>query len=193
MRYVLVLSLSLLFNCVWSQTLIWGERRSSAEIIVSDLRWKSAADMPRDLLNASVLKRWMAEFAAVPSQFAEIDIDGNEKTREVLIADGDFPGSGRAFLLVSQSSKSIWVELVGFRGAPIFTATNRLGQSMDLQVYSRRAGDMWISHFRRNRGRYVHIGERYVPRIFSTECSHRLWQQLNLMTYVQSEKCAIDS
>jgi hypothetical protein len=162
-------------------------------LIVSDLKWKSAAAMPRNLLNAPVLKRWMAEFAAVPSQFAEIDIDGNEKTREFLIADGDFPSSGRAFLLVSQSSKSTWVELVGFRGAPIFTAINRMGQSMNLQVYSRRAGDMWVSHFRRNTGRYIHIDERYVPRIFSTECSHRLWQQLNLMKSVQSEKCAIDS
>ena len=189
MHYLFLLFLLFISNCVWAQTLTWGERRSSTEIIVSDLKWTSSALMPKNLRSDPVVKRWMSRFAAEPDQFAEIDIDNNERTREILIADGDFPSGGRAFLLLSQTSSSNWVELLGFRGAPIFTGLNRPGKSMDLQVYSRDAGDMWVSYFKRKTDKYFYKGDQYVPRIFSTKCSHLLWQQLNLLKIARKNEC----
>ena len=124
----------------------------SGEATVLDFNWKSAGEIPADVVQSKPFKRWKKNFVADARGWAEFDLDGSDRTREVIIDERDFPSGGRAFLLLRKKSGGPWRELAAFRGAPIFSDRDTAGFP-ELQVYW-RSGDIGITRLRLKNGRY---------------------------------------
>ena len=127
----------------------------SGEATVLDFNWKSAGEIPADIIQSQSFKRWKRNFAADARGWAEFDLDGSDQTRDVIIDDWDFPSGGRAFLLLSKKLGGTWRELAAFRGAPIFSERDSAGFP-ELQVYW-RSGDIGVTRLRFKRGRYHRV------------------------------------
>ena len=158
------------------------------EATAQDFKWRPATEMPADIAYSKTLNRWKKNFSAEPRGWAEFDLDGSDRTREVIIDEWDFPSGGRAFLLLSKKSGGPWRELAAFRGAPIFSERDTAGFP-ELQVYW-RSGDIGMTRLRLKNGRYYRIGEYTIPRVINDECFYRRWQVLNRMKISESyQKC----
>jgi hypothetical protein len=166
---------ALLFSCG-----IFSGAALSGEITVLDLEWFPASDLPRSAKTGSAIASWSREFAATPAKFSFLDLNGDGKL-EILVADSDFPSSGRAFILLSMMRNGKWMKIAEFRGAPIFSRQNDAGAFSDLLIYSRSAGTMYQVHLKFTGKSYRLKSSNAVPQVIYTENLHCLWQNLNLM------------
>jgi len=153
---------------------------SAGEITVSDLTWKSHQDLPEEIKKSRAYRAWLKDvWEEPPAWFANIDIDDNEKTREVLIASSLVGSGGRNFLLITKTKNSEWSQLATIFGAPIFMKSNSVGYA-DLQTYHRDGSDMWLYLFKYSNGKYKLYAKSLMPRAIATECFYQRWQRLNL-------------
>lgn len=176
---------------IWAQSVFaLAARAAIGEATVLDFEWKPAAEISADIALSKPFTRWKKDFAAEPRGWAEFDLDGSDRTREVIIDEWDFPSGGRAFLLLSKKSGGPWRELAAFRGAPIFSDRDATGFP-ELQVYW-RLGDIGVTRLRMKNGRYNRIDEYTIPRVMHDECFYRKWQVLNRMKISESyQKCFV--
>jgi hypothetical protein len=164
-------------------------RPTSSEITVSDLQWKAASQIPESLRRSTALRSWVKDvYGHEPSWLASVEVDSSNQTHEVLVASSYSGAAGRNFLLVAQDKKGHWRTLTSILGAPIFVedAPNR---AMDLQVYSKWAGEIWLSRLVFSGGKYRFHSETRMPRILVGPCFYMRWQQLNLFQ-LDSKKAA---
>ena len=153
---------------------------TSTETTVSDLQWKPASQIPPSLSESTAMRSWVKNlYDHEPTWFASVDVDSNSQTKEVLIASSFSGSGGRNLLLVAQDKRGHWRMLASFLGAPIFIVAESK-KAMDLQVYSRSAGEMWLSSLFFSGGRYRLHSEVFIPRILVGPCFYMRWQQLNL-------------
>ena len=180
----------LTYICFSTSAIALTTKYASGEATVLDFDWKPIAEISVDIAQSKPFMRWKENFAAEPRGWAEFDLDGSDRTREVIIDERDFPSGGRAFLLLSKKSGGPWRELAAFRGAPIFSDRDTSGFP-ELQVYW-RSGDIGITRLRIRNGRYFRVDEYTIPRVISDECFYRKWQVLNRMNISEShQKCFI--
>ena len=178
----------LTYICFSTSSIALTTKYSSGEATVLDFYWRPVTEIPVDIARSKPFTRWKKNFAAEPRGWAEFDLDGSDRTREVIIDEWDFPSGGRAFLLLRKRLGGTWQELAAFRGAPIFSDRDTSGFP-ELQVYS-RSGDIGITRLRLKNGRYYRIDEYTVPRVINDECFYRKWQVLNRMKISESyQKC----
>lgn len=149
----------------------------SGEATVLDFDWRPASELPGEIQNSRILSRWKRNFSADVRGWAEFDLDGDSRTKDVIIDDFDFPSGGRAFLLLSKRW-GVWHELASFRGAPVFSERDE-GNFPELQVYW-RSGDIRVIRLKMKNDRYVRIDEYTIPRMINNECFYRQWQEFNL-------------
>lgn len=186
MRYVL--TFLLVFVCFSTSALALTTKYASGEATVLDFDWKPIAEISLDIAQSKPLTRWKKKFSSESRGWAEFDLDGSDRTREVIIDEWDFPSGGRAFLLMRKRLGGNWEELASFRGAPIFSERDTVGYP-ELQVYW-RSGDIVVTRMRMKNGRYYRIDEYTIPRMINDECFYRRWQVLNRMKITEGyEKC----
>jgi hypothetical protein len=186
MRYVL--TFLLVFVCFSTSALALTTKYASGEATVLDFDWKPIAEISLDIAQSKPLTRWKKKFSSELRGWAEFDLDGSDRTREVIIDEWDFPSGGRAFLLMRKRLGGNWEELASFRGAPIFSERDTVGYP-ELQVYW-RSGDIVVTRMRMKNGRYYRIDEYTIPRMINDECFYRRWQVLNRMKITEGyEKC----
>lgn len=159
-------------------TLALTSKHASGEATVLDFDWKPASELPGEIQKSRILSRWKKNFAANVREWAEFDLDGNSRTRDVIIDEFDFPSGGRAFLLLSKR-RGVWHELAAFRGAPIFSERDG-GKHPELQIYW-RVGDIILTRLKLKENKYKYFDEYTIPRIIHDECFYRKWQTLNRM------------
>ena len=161
---------------------------ASRELTVDDLEWIKPEFLPRDVETSSVLKDWIHSLYGEPIRaFAEINTDGDKRTREILIASSYGGSGGRNFLLILKRSGQPWREGATILGAPVFVDVNR--KSFALQVYYRRHGEMFVRHHDFNNYKYIFKHEERIPASLVDECFYRNWQRLNLFHPVNSSVC----
>lgn len=182
--------LFLVFVCFSASSIALTSAHVTGEATVLDFDWKPVTEMPADIVRSESFTRWKKNFAAEPRGWAEFDLDGSDRTREVIIDEWGFPSGGRAFLLLSKKSGGSWRELAAFRGAPIFSDRDTSGFP-ELQVYW-RSDDIGITRLRIRNGRYSRVDEYTIPRVINDECFYRKWQVLNRMKISESHKKCFD-
>lgn len=161
---------------------------SSVEVTVSDLNWTNATNFPIEIEQSKDYKTWLKHMGnSPPSWFAEINVDKNDKTREILIASSYSGSGGRNFLLMTQKNGK-WHELATIFGAPVFVKLNSTGYA-ELQTYHRDAGDMWLQSFKYQNGKYKRHAISLMPRAIVTECFYQRWLQLNLLKVNPIVRC----
>lgn len=75
----------------------------SGEATVLDFDWKPVEEIPVDIIQSRSLKNRKKSFAADPRGWAEFDLDGSDRTCDVIIDEWNFPSGGRAFLLLRKT------------------------------------------------------------------------------------------
>lgn len=154
---------------------------ASTELTVSDLNWQVPDQLPQGIRKSRAYQTWLKNVGnEQPAWFATIDIDGNEKTKEILIASSLSGSGGRNFLLILHTKKKGWNELATIFGAPIFMKSKPSGFA-DLQTYHRNGLEMWLQLFKYSNGKYKFLTETLIPRAIVTECFYQRWLQLNLL------------
>lgn len=162
---------------------------SSIEVTVSNLNWTNLSNFPKEIEQSKDYKKWLKDMGnSPPLSFAEINVDENEKTREILIASSYSGSGGRNFLLLTQTKNGKWHELATIFGAPIFLKLNSTGYA-ELQTYHRDAGDMWLHSFKYKNGKYKRHAISLMPRAIVTECFYQRWLQLNLLKVNSIVRC----
>lgn len=160
---------------------------SSGEITVSDLNWAEPAQLPNGIKKSSHYQKWKKELDAPILWFAEINIDSNNKTQEILIASSVSGSGGRNFLLMAKSQQGKWRVLSHIFGAPIFIASQSSTHD-DLQTYHRSGGDMWLQVFKFKNQKYELHASTLMPRSLVIECFYQRWLQLNLLRARKSDQ-----
>lgn len=161
---------------------------STTEITVSDLNWQVPDQLPQDIRKSKAYKNWIKSVNDEPlAWFASIDVDGNPKTRELLIASSLSGSGGRNFLLIAQTKKKEWNQLATIFGAPIFIKSKPNGYA-DLQTYHRNGLEMWLQLFKYSNGKYKMQTATLIPRVIVTECFYQRWLQLNLLESSQPDE-----
>jgi len=161
---------------------------ASTEITVSDLNWQVPDQLPQGIRKSRAYRTWLhSVYDEPPAWFAKIDVDGNEKTQEILIASSLSGSGGRNFLLIAQTKKKEWSELATIFGAPIFMKSKPNGYA-DLQTYHRNGLEMWLQLFKYSNGKYKFQTETLMPRAIVTECFYQRWLQLNLLEFSLSNE-----
>jgi hypothetical protein len=153
---------------------------SSGEMTVSDLKWTDPAQLPEGIKKSSDYQKWSKDLSAPILWFAEINVDDNSKTQEILIASSASGSGGRNFLLMTEAKKGKWRALSQIFGAPIFI-TSQSSAYADLQTYHRSGGDMWLQVFKFKNQKYEFHTSTLIPRSLVTECFYQRWLQLNLL------------
>ena len=162
--------------------------QASTEITVSDLHWQIPDQLPQDIRKSKDYLTWLKDVGnEQPAWFANIDVDSNEKTHEILIASSLSGAGGRNFLLVTQAKTGKWQQLATIFGAPIFMKSKPIGYA-DLQTYHRNGLEMWLQLFKYSNGRYKFHSITLMPRAIVTECFYQRWLQLNLLASSQSDE-----
>lgn len=162
---------------------------SLSEVTVSDLKWSNPINLQKEIEQSKDYKIWLKDMGYLPPLwFSEINVDDNEKTREILIASSYSGSGGRNFLLINQSKSGKWHELATIFGAPIFVKLNSTGYA-ELQTYHRDAGGMWLQSFKYQNGKYTRYALSLMPRAIVTECFYQRWLQLNLLKANQIVRC----
>lgn len=154
---------------------------SSGEITVSDLKWTDPARLPEAIKKSSDYQKWSKDLDAPILWFSEINVDGNNKTQEILIASSFSGSGGRNFLLMTETINGKWRALSQIFGAPIFIASQSSAYA-DLQTYHRSGGDMWLQVFKFKNSKYQPHTSTLMPRALVTECFYQRWLQLNLLS-----------
>lgn len=160
-----------------------------SEITVLDLEWKNSDSLPKDILASKPYQAWLKYVvASSPSKgYAEINIDGNTETQEILIASSLSGSGGRNFLLIQKSKNNNWKELASIFGAPIFMKSDSSIHT-DLQTYYRDGLEMWLNSFSYNNGYFKIRSKIQIPRAFVTECFYQKWLQINLIGFSMTDK-----
>lgn len=162
---------------------------SLSEITVSDLNWIDLTNLPKEIPQSKDYRTWLKDMGeAPPLWFSEINVDDDEKTREILIASSYSGSGGRNFLLMIQTKNGQWNELVKIFGAPIFLKLNSTGFA-ELQTYHRNAGDLWQQSFKYQNGKYKRYAINLMPRAIVTECFYQRWLRLNLLNANPIVRC----
>ena len=160
---------------------------ASTEITVSDLHWQIPDQLPQDIRKSNDNLKWLKGVGnQQPAWFANIDVDGNENTHEILIASSLSGAGGRNFLLIAQNKTGEWRQLATIFGAPIFMKSKSSGYA-DLQTYHRNGLEMWLQLFKYSNGRYKFYSATLMPRAIVNECFYQRWLQLNLIDASKTE------
>ncbi len=161
---------------------------SSTEITVSDLNWQMPDQLPQDIRKSMVYRNWLHSVNdEPPAWFTNIDVDGNLKTRELLIASSLSGAGGRNFLLIAKAKSGQWSELASIFGAPILMKTKPTGYA-ELQTYHRNGLELWMRTFKISNGKYIIQTEALIPRAIVTESFYQRWLQLNLIESSQNDE-----
>lgn len=147
------------------------------EVTTSMLGWSQNELGERNVHISNALKKWKKEFSEEKNYFAEIDIDG-DKANEMIIAGGDFPTRGRAYLLLKKQSGK-WVSIAYWRGGFIFHKESIGVKIYDLHTFEKINGEMYYSKNKFKNGKYINDFATLMPRTLYDSTFYDKWKILN--------------
>ena len=148
------------------------------EVTTLMLTWKSIHQGDLGIPKLPGYKAWSRDFAANDPlvRYAEVDLN-SDGVKEIIVADSDFPASGRGFLFLQKQSGR-YVPIAAFRGGFILTRSD-MKKYFNVQIFEKEYGEMYFYELKFSGSKYRLLFETKLARTIYDADFYERWKALN--------------